>query len=33
MALSGLLEDRGYEKQREQGTGQRGFARITLRKQ
>jgi putative DNA primase/helicase len=33
MALSGLLEDRGYEKRREQGTGQRGFARITLRKQ
>ena len=33
MALSGMLEDRGYEKQRETGTGQRGFARITLKKQ
>jgi putative DNA primase/helicase len=33
MALSGMLEDRGYEKRRETTTGQRGFARITIRKQ
>jgi len=32
MALSGMLEDRGYEKRRETTTGQRGFARIVLRK-
>ena len=33
MALSGMLEDRGYEKRRETGTGQRGFVRIVLKKQ
>jgi putative DNA primase/helicase len=33
MALSGLLEDRGYEKRRESHSGQRGFARIVVRKQ
>ena len=33
MALSGMLEDRGYEKRREAHTGHRGFARITLKKQ
>ena len=32
MALSGMLEDRGYEKRREP-SGQRGFARIILKKQ
>jgi putative DNA primase/helicase len=33
MALSGMLEDRGYEKRRESHTGQRGFARIAVKKQ
>ena len=32
MALSGMLEDRGYAKRREAGTGQRGFARIVVKK-
>ena len=32
MALSGMLEDRGYEKRRESHTGQRGFARIVVKK-
>ena len=32
MALSGMLEDRGYEKRRET-SGQRGFARIVVKKQ
>jgi putative DNA primase/helicase len=32
MALSGMLEDRGYTKRREAGTGKRGFARIVVRK-
>ena len=32
MALSGMLEDRGYVKRREGGTGQRGFARIVVKK-
>src|SRR5436190_5142028 len=32
MALSGMLEDRGYTKRREAGTGQRGFAGIALKK-
>lgn len=32
-ALSGMLEDRGYEKRRESHTGQRGFARIAVRNQ
>jgi hypothetical protein len=32
MALSGMLEDRGYAKRREGGTGQRGFARIVVKK-
>ncbi|WP_426614495.1 phage/plasmid primase, P4 family [Bradyrhizobium sp. McL0616] len=31
-ALSGMLEDRGYAKRREAGTGQRGFARIVVKK-
>jgi putative DNA primase/helicase len=33
MALSGMLEDRGYEKRRESHTGQRGFARVVVKKQ
>ncbi len=33
MALSGMLEDRGYEKRRESHTGQRKFARIVVKKQ
>jgi putative DNA primase/helicase len=33
MALSGMLEDRSYAKRREAHTGQRGFARISLKKQ
>jgi len=32
MALSGMLEDRGYTKRREGGTGKRGFARIVVKK-
>jgi putative DNA primase/helicase len=32
MALSGMLEDRGYTKRREAGTGQRGFAGIVVKK-
>ena len=32
MALSGMLEDRGYTKRREGGTGQRGFAHIVIKK-
>ena len=31
-ALSGMLEDRGHEKRREAHTGQRGFARIAVKK-
>src|SRR5262249_9706837 len=31
MALSGLLVDRGYEKQRDRTAGHRGFGRIVLR--
>jgi hypothetical protein len=32
LALSGMLEDRGYTKRREAGTGKRGFARIIAKK-
>jgi hypothetical protein len=32
MALSGMLEDRGYTKRREGGTGQRGFTGIVVKK-
>jgi putative DNA primase/helicase len=32
MALSGMLEDRGYERRREGGTGQRGFRNVTLKR-
>jgi P4 family phage/plasmid primase-like protien len=31
MTLSGMLEDRGYEKRREGGTGQRGFRNFILK--
>jgi len=31
-ALSDMLDDRGYARRREAGTGQRGFARIVLKK-
>src|SRR5262249_4575926 len=31
MTLSGMLEDRGYEKRREAGTGQRGFRALTIK--
>jgi hypothetical protein len=32
MALSDMLEELGYVKRREGGTGQRGFARIVVKK-
>jgi putative DNA primase/helicase len=32
MAFSGMLEDRGFTKRREAGTGQRGFSRLSLRR-
>lgn len=32
LALSGALADRGYKKQREAGTGQRGFSKIVIRR-